>query len=602
MKWILNKSWFFLIEFICISLAVVLWSLSSGFTWQPLIIAIAPILVEISAGKSPLVRTPFNLPIAIFLLTAVVGVWAAYQPEAAWTKFWLLLTSILFYYLLSRQSVDNLWIVAGIVCLLGFGAGIFFFLSNDWGLQPQKFQFLSQIGIAWMRIRPNLGLKTPNELTGIVVLAMPFSIALTLECWRKKTYFMTLLFGLMAVLILVTILVSASRGAWMALGATAGLWIVWEMTGRLTKRFPDSCRSLFVFSSGLIACLAVGYIWTSVHGRLNQIAIGEANASITDQRFHLFWSAIELIKDVPFTGNGLNGFPGLYSSYIAINPNYIKGSSHNLFLDASLEQGILGGLMLLWIYCGSIFWLATRPFPTAHPTLRKAILASLLIITFHSLVDDIVYLTMYIPLLFFMPGMAVGLKFSTCPDPGVIRWQRSRLQRLAVPMLLTFGLLLIGLMIFRKPLLSALYTDLASVGMAKIELSNFPTGFWDDGQQANLLSPVEVLFNKAVTYEPANPHAHYRLGLIAMLKRDFPTAVDQLEVAILSDPDHRGIIKALGYAYLWNGEYAAAHSLLSRIPESNQEIGIYTWWWSDQNRPDLAANAEQYLEQGGSEQ
>ena len=96
---------------------------------------------------------------------------------------------------------------------------------------------------------------------------------------------------------------------------------------------------------------------------MNQIAIGEAGGSVSDQRLHLFWSAVELIRDVPFTGGGLDGFPGLYSSYIMINPNFISGYSHNSFLDASIQQGILGGLMLLWIYIGSIVWLVLRPLP-----------------------------------------------------------------------------------------------------------------------------------------------------------------------------------------------------------------------------------------------
>jgi hypothetical protein len=78
-----------------------------------------------------------------------------------------------------------------------------------------------------------------------------------------------------------------------------------------------------------------------------------------------------------------------------------------------------------------------------------------------------------------------------------------------------------------------------------------------------------------LAYEPEYPGAHYRLGLIAMLKRDFPTAVSHLEVAHRADPDHRGIVKALGFSYIWNGQIEAALPLLSLIPESKQEIAIY---------------------------
>jgi hypothetical protein len=164
MKRIVDRSWFLLTEFTCITLAVILWSNFPGLSWQPLFVAIAPVLVRIAAGRSPLERTPFDIQIVIFLLTAGVGVWAAYKPADTWTKFWLILTSVLFYYLLARQSADNLWLAAGVLCHMGFGIGIFFFLSNNWEIQPQKFQLLSQVGIAWMRIRLNWGLEAIHRM------------------------------------------------------------------------------------------------------------------------------------------------------------------------------------------------------------------------------------------------------------------------------------------------------------------------------------------------------------------------------------------------------------------------------------------------------
>jgi hypothetical protein len=378
-------------------------------------------------------------------------------------------------------------------------------------------------------------------------------------------------------------------------GVTAGLWMLWGMTSWLAHRLSLSCRFLYILSLGLLACLVVGYLWTTLHGRLSQIAVGEAGVSVSDQRFHVFWSTVELIKDVPFTGGGLDSFPGFYSSYIQITPNYIIGYGHNIFLDVFLQQGILGGLMLSWIYLGSILWLALRPMPASHSLLHKAVLSSLLIIIFHGLVDDIVYRTMYIPLLFFVPGMAVGLSSSHSLEPKGIGWNKSSVHHQAVPVLTALGLVLISLIAFRRPLQAAWYTDLGAVEMAKVELSDFPTGYWDVGPHADLLSPAEAFFNRALTYEPANPSAHYRLGLIAMLKRDFPNAVNHLEIAHHVDPFHRGMIKALGLSYLWNGRVDDAQALLSLIPESNQEVGVYTWWWGEQNRPDLAAYAEQYL-------
>jgi hypothetical protein len=285
-----------------------------------------------------------------------------------------------------------------------------------------------------------------------------------------------------------------------------------------------------------------------------------------------------------------------------INPNYILGYGHNIFLDATLQQGILGGLMLLWVYLGSVMWIALRQVPASHSLLRIAIISSLLIIIFHGLVDDIVYRTMYIPLLFFVPGMAVGLAISGNPVLASFRWDRLQIRRRALPILITLGIILIGIFAFYRLLLSSWYTDLGAQEMAKVELSDFPTGSWDEGKRADLLSPAESLFNRALIYEPANPRANYRLGLIAMLKRDYPTAISHLEIAHRGDPYHRGILKALGLSYIWNGQIEDAIPLLSLIPESNQELAVYPWWWREQNRQDLATYAEEYLEIVGSGQ
>lgn len=543
-------------------------------------------------------RTPLDIPIFIFLLTAGVGIWAAYQPEKAWTKFWLILASVLFYYLIASQNIDNLYHTAGILCLVGLGIGIFFFLSNDWEEQQVKFQFISRIGAFWMQIRPNFNLKAlhPNDVAGIASIAVPFSLALTLEYYKRKSASSIILFGLITVVILATILFSSSRGSWIAIMATAGLWILWEVTKWLNKISKPTRQILFPLLMGLFAVLIVGYLWISLHGRINEIAIGNNDGSVSEHRFHVFWSTMELIKDVPITGSGLDSFSGQYSNYILINPNYVLGYAHNIFLDISLQQGILGGFVFFLIYFGSILLSILHPPQSTHSLLHKAILSSLLIIIFHGLVDVIVYRTIFTALLFFVPGMAVGLVLSYTPANQLrIYKDESQLRQINLPVLTVIGIILVGILAIHRPLLAAWYTDLGVVEMAKVELSDFPTGLWDEGREADLLLPAESLFKKALAFDPHNPSANYRMGLIAMAKRDYATAIKRLELAYLGDPNHRGIIKALGYSYLWHGQIDAAQLLLTKLPETEHEVGNYISWWRVYNRSDLASNAEKYL-------
>jgi O-antigen ligase len=596
MKRVVDDSRFFILELICLTVSAALWIVFPKLSWQPLFVLIAPLFIRGIARTPVFVRTPFDVPVLIFLITAGIGIWTAYQSANAWIKFWLILIAVLAYYSIARQPEDNLWIVAGLLSLMGLGISFYFFLSNNWEVQQIKFQVLNQIGIAWMHLRPDLPLTAihPNDVAGLTGLSLPFSIALMIRYFRRKSILACILFGLAATLSFITIIMSSSRGAWMALFVTIGLWLLWELINRskyITKRSTKSLFILLVFGSIIVLTF---YVWVSLRGRLIETAIGLPNVSVADQRYHVFLSDFELIRDVPITGGGLDSFPGLYSNYILLDPNYILGYGHNIFLDATLQQGILGGMMLIWIYLGSVILLFLLPTFPQHNLLRFAIISSLLIIIVHGQVDDLVYRSWYVPLAFLVPGMAVSLARLFNPKPITIgRYLKNK--KVLFPAISIIALVFSGLILFKKPFLSAWFTDLGAVEMAKVELSNFPTGTWDEGQHVDLLFPAESLFNRALSYQPDNPQANYRLGLINMQNRDFSSAVAHLQIAYLGDPYHRGIIKALGLSYVWNGQIEGAIPLLSLIPESSQELSVYSWWWREQNRPDLAAQAQQYL-------
>jgi thioredoxin-like negative regulator of GroEL len=76
-----------------------------------------------------------------------------------------------------------------------------------------------------------------------------------------------------------------------------------------------------------------------------------------------------------------------------------------------------------------------------------------------------------------------------------------------------------------------------------------------------------------------------------MLRQDFPAACKYLESARAQEPNHRGIIKSLGYCYVWSGNSEEAQALLAKIPEAKNELDSYVWWWSAQGRPDLSEKA-----------
>jgi tetratricopeptide (TPR) repeat protein len=124
--------------------------------------------------------------------------------------------------------------------------------------------------------------------------------------------------------------------------------------------------------------------------------------------------------------------------------------------------------------------------------------------------------------------------------------------------------------------------------MARVELANYPANEWDDGRNITAYAPAEAHFRRALLLNDANRTAWHRLGLIALQRRDFETAVRSLRNANILDRNHRGIHKTLGYAYLWAGQIDEAISLLAYTPEAASELDVYTWWWGTKGRDDLS--------------
>jgi thioredoxin-like negative regulator of GroEL len=127
--------------------------------------------------------------------------------------------------------------------------------------------------------------------------------------------------------------------------------------------------------------------------------------------------------------------------------------------------------------------------------------------------------------------------------------------------------------------------------MAQVELKGFPTGKWATSEIVPGLELADTTLQSALQYEPRNQTANYRLGLISMLRQDFGSAAANLETAYQEAPNHRGIIKSLGYCYVWLGEMDKAQTLLDQIPEAQHEMEVYIWWWGTQDRPDLSERA-----------
>ena len=360
---LVNHNWFPWLDLALVMIAGVMWSVGQGLlTWQPLLIALLPWLLRLIAGRFHLYRTPFDLPMLVFLISAGVGVWAAYNRPDAWAKFWILVAAILLFYALAGQPINNLWTVAGAIGFSGVLVGAYFLLTHDWYAFPAKFGPINNLMLGWMAIRPltNLPALPPNVAASLMAISAPLLVAWGVHGWRGKRKTVVWVSLITSIILAAVLLLTTSRGAWIGLGVATGLVFLFLLSRPLAHRTGLSRRA--IFGSLLIAAITLATVVIIMFpgGPLALLDRLPGPASGTS-RFELSVATVNLIRDFPLTGGGLGSFPGLYSQYILMVPSFVLPNGHNIFLDAGLEQGPLGAIALIAVFLGSFVLLAIAP-------------------------------------------------------------------------------------------------------------------------------------------------------------------------------------------------------------------------------------------------
>jgi hypothetical protein len=567
---IISTREFALADLLLVLLGACLWLLTGILSLVA--IALIPWVIRLLAGSFPFRRTSLDWFILLFVGTSWLGYWAAYDQEAAWIKVWLILLSALLYYALAGQPEENFaWVCVFFFCV-GVGVSIYFFLT--------------------LVIRLGLPLTLPliheNYAAGIAAITTPFILYVFGQPIDKRYVVFLRVFAILGSgVALLVILVATSRGMVMAVASVVSVWLMWWLAGRNEKW--SWVRSATAFSSFIVLYLSAIALF---------LYIGPANSGYVSTDYHygtgsraeLAARSIHLVLDFPFTGGGLGAFPGLYSNYILGIPFLNVPNSHNLFLDVAIEQGILGGLSFLIVFLVSI-WLAARNVAGTYSSqarLRAWLTLGALIIAFvHGMVDDYLYNGSGSLFALALAGVSVAIQ------PETTRSLRSRNYFIPGSVALVLGLLL--LLVNIHGLRATWYANLGAIQMAKVELKGFPTGQWTEPAILPQMEHAEATLRSALEEDLGSRTANHRLGLLSILRGDFTSAAVFLEKAYEKAPNHRGIIKSLGYCYVWLGDTEKALFLLSQIPEAKEELGVYTWWLEDHGRPDLSEKASQFL-------
>jgi len=540
-----------------------------------LLVVLFPWGLRLVSGVSPFPRTGFDGFLAVFAITAEIGYWAAYNESAAWSKFWLLMGTICLYYALIAQPESNLVHVSNILFYIGIGIAACFLLVPDLPIHS-------------------------GYVSGIVLLTGLFGLYRFRREEKAGNSFSALskvVTYLGVGLLIYTLALTMTRGLLVAILSVFGVWLIWKVWGSSLAFPKDKLRSRFP----LFVLIYLGLVIIFVY--IGQSEVGLRFPSLikfgNDTRVELFDRSAYFLADFPITGGGLNSFPGLYSNYILGIPYFYFVNSYNVFLDVAIEQGFVGGLALIFLYLAGVWNSCRVVMYTKSPNIRMfswlAIMA-LVIAMVHGMMYDYLYNGVGTFLLLFPVGASMlGMRLAS-QEKSEQRTRKTHAPefngRLVVISLFIIAGVVIGLWAGGAKKLQAIWhSNLGAVQLAQAELDGFPDKGWVGDEILPKLGKADASLHSSLQLDPDNRTANHRLGLVYMFQRDFESASIHLKRAYDQVPDHRGIIKSLGYCYLWLGEFDKAWFLLAQISEAPEELDVYTWWWATQGRPDLSEKA-----------
>ncbi|MBZ0279594.1 MAG: O-antigen ligase family protein [Anaerolineae bacterium] len=366
-------------------------------------------------------RTPLTVPLLFFLflmgLTSFIAV-----SQSAWLNEWLkwiqilVLVTLVFNLFNDRQWQLLVFIisVAGIANAL---VGIYQFFGGSGALHLV-------IGGRFFRAFGTFG--QPNPFGGFMGIFIPLAamVASAYGLQAFKAYrttgsifstavLYTAFYTFASTIMLIGIVFSWSRGAWLGLGGALGVVVI--AIPRKTS------HGLLLFLAGLtffVTLWFMGLIPTSIVERLSTstqeffafedvrgVDITPENFAVVERLAH-WQAALNMTTHNPWFGVGLGNYEAAYPSYQLLNWNEPLGHAHNYYLNILAETGIIGllGYGKVWII---IIWMTWRA--RQHPDLLArfvviGLLGSWAYLSIHSFFDNL-----YVNNLFLHIGLMLGI-------------------------------------------------------------------------------------------------------------------------------------------------------------------------------------------------
>ncbi|NPV09976.1 MAG: O-antigen ligase family protein [Anaerolineae bacterium] len=315
-------------------------------------------------------------------LTSALSLSAGLVEASKWLE--VLALVVVLPALLPRSQVRYLIWALAIAGALSALLGLYQFAT---GTGPEGFLLLGRFMRAYGTF------QQPNPFAAHLGLSLPFAAgwALAAATTRHERLALLTLTGIMVL----GILASWSRGAWLALAASVAL-----MAALLRPRLATAGAVLLLITGPLwigpmastaLAQRALGMTGSVTGLNVARVEPTDDNWAVVERLAH--WQAAwYMFEDDPWLGVGAGNYEVVYGRYAVPRWSDPLGHAHNYYLNALAETGLLG--LTAYLALGVVAWISLlRGWRSAaDSTARALVLAAvgtLAYLTVHSVVDNL---------------------------------------------------------------------------------------------------------------------------------------------------------------------------------------------------------------------
>jgi len=368
--------------------------------------------------EEQIVFSPLLPPLAAFSLI-VCGQWFFHGTASSYNTRMelLLLVSDLLVLFLAVQAFRTLQDWRGFVWF-----GMFFgFVISIFGI----LQHLTFNGkLYWFREMHYGGIPfgpyvNRNHFAGFVELILPLALVpLVLGRVRRERWPVV---GLFAVVPIGALFLSVSRGGIVSFGVELAV-LALVMIQRRTMG-----KQLFAGAAVLLLALLM-VSWLGVGQLLQRFSSLQSLEATAGKRASMRRDTWQIFLHHPVTGTGLGTLQIVYPPYESLYDGKIVNHTHNDYLEALAETGLLGGLCCAW-FLGVLFSQSLKRLRQLNNSFAGTLQLSGLVACSGFLVHSLVDFNLHIPsnaLLFFLMAHLATSEIQTVAPPSPPRRSRHR--------------------------------------------------------------------------------------------------------------------------------------------------------------------------------